>query len=151
GKMLIALVGVACGIDADGNEVYLRDLWPSEQEVAETVESAVQSDMFRSSYGEVFEGDERWHSLQIPTGHRFAWPDESTYVRQPPYFDGMPPEPEPLSDFEGARVLAKLGDSVTTDHISTRGPIKKGGPGGRVPDRARGRAARVQLLRRAAR
>jgi aconitate hydratase len=130
GTMDIDLVEDPLGIDADGNEVYLRDLWPSEQEVAETVESAVQSDMFRSSYGEVFEGDERWNSLEIPTGDRFAWPEESTYVRQPPYFEGMPPEPEPLSDFEGARVLAVLGDSVTTDHISPAGSIKKDGPAG---------------------
>jgi aconitate hydratase len=131
GTMDVDLVNDPLGIDADGEEVYLRDLWPSEQEVAETVESAVQSDMFRSSYAEVFEGDERWNSLEIPTGDRFAWPEESTYVRQPPYFEGMPPEPEPLSDFEGARVLAKLGDSVTTDHISPAGSIKKDGPAGR--------------------
>jgi aconitate hydratase len=130
GTMDIDLVNDPLGVDADGGDVYLRDLWPSEQEVAETVESAVQSDMFRSSYGEVFEGDERWNSLDIPTGDRFAWPDESTYVRQPPYFEGMPAEPEPLADFEGARVLAKLGDSVTTDHISPAGSIKKDGPAG---------------------
>ncbi|HET7217860.1 MAG TPA: aconitate hydratase AcnA, partial [Vicinamibacterales bacterium] len=130
GTMDIDLVEDPLGIDADGNEVYLRDLWPSEQEVAETVESAVQSDMFRSSYGEVFEGDERWNSLEIPTGDRFAWPEESTYVRRPPYFAGMPSEPEPVSDIEGARVLAKLGDSVTTDHISPAGSIKKDGPAG---------------------
>src|SRR6185503_6973073 len=130
GTMDIDLVEDPLGIDADGNEVYLRELWPSEQEVAETVESAVQSDMFRSSYGEVFEGDERWNALEVPTGDRFAWPEDSTYVRQPPYFDGMPPEPEELSDFEGARVLAMLGDSVTTDHISPAGSIKKDGPAG---------------------
>jgi aconitate hydratase len=130
GTMDIDLVNDALGVDADGEEVYLRDLWPSEHEVAETVESAVQSDMFRSSYGEVFEGDERWNSLEIPTGDRFAWPDESTYVRQPPYFEGMPAEPEAVTDIEGARVLAKLGDSVTTDHISPAGSIKKDGPAG---------------------
>ncbi len=130
GTMDIDLVEDPLGIDADGNEVYLRDLWPSEQEVAETVESAVQSDMFRSSYGEVFEGDERWNSLEVPTGDRFAWPEDSTYVRQPPYFEGMPPEPEELTDIEGARVLAVLGDSVTTDHISPAGAIKKDGPAG---------------------
>src|SRR6185369_10570976 len=118
GTMDIDLVEDPLGIDADGNEVHLKDLWPSEQEVAETVESAVQSDMFRKSYGEVFEGDERWNGLDVPTGDRFAWDDESTYVRRPPYFDGMQPEPEPVEDIEGARVLAVLGDSVTTDHIS---------------------------------
>jgi aconitate hydratase len=131
GTMDLDLVSDPLGIDASGDEVYLRDLWPSEQEVAETVEQAVQSDMFRASYGGVFAGDERWNSLEIPTGDRFAWPDESTYVRRPPYFDGMPAEPEPLSDVEGARVLAKLGDSVTTDHISPAGSIKKDGPAGR--------------------
>src|SRR3954452_4097353 len=130
GTMDIDLSSDPLGVDADGQEVYLRDLWPSEQEVAETVESAVRSDMFRSSYGEVFAGDERWNSLDIPTGDRFAWPEESTYVRRPPYFEGMPAEPEPLSDFQGARVLAKLGDSVTTDHISPAGSIKKDGPAG---------------------
>jgi len=130
GTMDIDLVEDPLGIDGEGNEVYLRDLWPSEQEVAETVESAVQSDMFRSSYGEVFEGDERWNSLEIPTGDRFEWPEESTYVRQPPYFEGMPQEPEELTDIEGARVLAVLGDSVTTDHISPAGAIKKDGPAG---------------------
>src|SRR3954465_4960724 len=130
GTMDIDLNSDPLGIDADGQEVYLRDLWPSEQEVAETVESAVRSDMFRSSYGEVFAGDERWNSLDIPTGDRFAWPEESPYVRRPPYFEGMPAEPEPLSDVSGARVLAKLGDSVTTDHISPAGSIKKDGPAG---------------------
>ncbi|MEA2284058.1 MAG: aconitate hydratase [Solirubrobacteraceae bacterium] len=130
GTMDIDLVQDALGIDGEGNEVYLRDLWPSEQEVAEAVEYAVQSDMFRSSYGEVFEGDERWNSLDIPTGDRFAWDDESTYVAQPPYFEGMPPEPEPIEDVRGARVLAKLGDSVTTDHISPAGAIKKESPAG---------------------
>jgi aconitate hydratase len=131
GTMDIDLVEDPLGVDADGNEVYLRDLWPSEQEVAETVEHAVQSDMFRSSYGEVFAGDERWNSLDVPTGDRFAWEEDSTYVRLPPYFESMPAEPAPLSDIEGARVLAKLGDSVTTDHISPAGSIKKDGPAGR--------------------
>ena len=86
--------------------------------------------MFRKSYGEVYSGDERWNSLDVPTGDRFAWDPESTYVRKPPYFDGMPAEPEPVTDIEGARVLAKLGDSVTTDHISPAGAIKKDSPAG---------------------
>jgi aconitate hydratase len=130
GTMDIDLVEDPLGIDGEGNEVYLRDLWPSEQEVAETIEDAVQSDMFRKSYGEVFEGDERWNGLDIPTGDRYEWSDESTYVRLPPYFEGMDPEPEELHDIEGARVLAKLGDSVTTDHISPAGAIKKDSPAG---------------------
>jgi aconitate hydratase len=114
-----------------GSDVMLRDIWPSEQEVAETIERAVHSDMFRSSYGEVFAGDERWNSLDVPSGDRFAWDPESTYVRNPPYFEGMQPEPQPVTDIEGARVLAKLGDSVTTDHISPAGSIKADSPAGR--------------------
>jgi aconitate hydratase len=131
GTMDIDLMNDPLGTDSDGNEVYLRDIWPSEQEVARTVEEAVQSDMFRKSYGEVFKGDERWNSLDVPTGDRFAWEDSSTYVRKPPYFEGMPHEPEPLQDIQGARVLAKLGDSVTTDHISPAGSIKKDSPAGK--------------------
>jgi aconitate hydratase A / 2-methylisocitrate dehydratase len=131
GTMDIDLVDDPLGVDRDGNDVYLKDIWPSEEEVARTVEEAVQSDMFRKSYGEVFDGDERWNGLDVPTGDRFAWDDASTYVRLPPYFDGMPPEPEPVQDVEGARVLAKLGDSVTTDHISPAGSIKEDSPAGR--------------------
>jgi aconitate hydratase len=130
GTMDIDLVNDPLGQDRDGDDVYLRDIWPSEHEVAETVQSAVQSDMFRKSYGEVFEGDERWRSLEIPTGDRFAWDPDSTYVRLPTFFEGLTPEPQPLSDVHGARVLAKLGDSVTTDHISPAGSIKRDGPAG---------------------
>jgi aconitate hydratase len=130
GTMDIDIVGEPLGQDADGQDVYLRDIWPSEHEVAQTVHDAIHSDMFRSSYGEVFAGDERWNSLSVPEGDRFAWEPDSTYVRLPPYFEGMPLEPEPLSDIEGARVLALLGDSVTTDHISPAGAIKRDGPAG---------------------
>ena len=140
GTMDVDIVNDPLGEDRDGNPVYLRDIWPSEQEVAQTVEQAVQSDMFRKSYAEVFDGDERWNSLEVPTGDRFAWSD-STYVRQPPFFEGMPVEPEPLSDVEGARVLALLGDSITTDHISPAGSIKRDGPAGALPAGARRRAA----------
>jgi aconitate hydratase len=131
GTMDLDLVDDALGVDADGEEVYLKDLWPSAKEVAQTVEEAVQSDMFRKSYGEVFDGDERWNGLEVPTGDRFAWDEDSTYVRQPPYFEGLPPEPTPVQDVAGARVLAKLGDSVTTDHISPAGSIQEDGPAGR--------------------
>ncbi|HEY5286421.1 MAG TPA: aconitate hydratase [Solirubrobacteraceae bacterium] len=130
GTMDIDIVGEPLGRDAQGRDVYLRDIWPSEREVAETIERAIHSDMFRKSYGEVFAGDERWNSLQVPEGDRFAWEPDSTYVRLPPYFDGMPAQPEPLTDIEGARVLALLGDSVTTDHISPAGSIKRDGPAG---------------------
>ena len=130
GTMDIDLLDEPLGQDEDGEDVFLKDIWPSEQEVAETVESAVQSDMFRKSYGEVYDGDEHWNSLEVPTGDRFEWDDDSTYVRQPPYFEDFPEEPEDVTDIEGARVLAKLGDSVTTDHISPAGNIKESSPAG---------------------
>ncbi|MDQ3741980.1 MAG: aconitate hydratase [Actinomycetota bacterium] len=114
-----------------GSDVMLRDIWPSSQEVAEVIESAVHEEMFRSSYAEVFEGGERWNSLDVPEGDRFEWDAESTYVRRPPFFEGLPAEPEQVEEITGARVLAKLGDSVTTDHISPAGAIKKDAPAGR--------------------
>jgi aconitate hydratase len=130
GTMDIDIVAEPLGHDADGNDVYLRDIWPSEREVAQTIEQAVQSDMFRKSYAEVFVGDERWNALEVPGGERFAWDPRSTYARLPPYFEGMPREPQPLRDVRGARVLVLLGDSVTTDHISPAGAIKRDGPAG---------------------
>ncbi|UGS34053.1 aconitate hydratase [Capillimicrobium parvum] len=130
GTMDIDLVNDPIGQDRNGDDVFLRDIWPSEHEVAETVQDAVQADMFRKSYGEVFEGDERWRSLEVPTGDRFAWDPDSTYVRRPTFFEGLTPDPAPLDDIRGARVLAKLGDSVTTDHISPAGSIKRDGPAG---------------------
>jgi aconitate hydratase len=131
GTMDIDLLNEPLGQSPDGTPVYLHDLWPSATEVSDTVGSAIQSDMFRASYADVFKGDERWNSLDIPTGDRFEWDQASTYVRRAPYFDGMPDEPEPIRDVEGALVLAKLGDSVTTDHISPAGSIKKDSPAGR--------------------
>ena len=130
GTMDIDLYDEPLGEDDHGQPVFLKDIWPSAAEVAETIEDAVQSDMFRKSYGEVFDGDERWNSLEVPTGDSFAWDDESTYVRRPPFFEDLPPEPEPIADIEDARVLAVLGDSVTTDHISPAGSIKRDGPAG---------------------
>ena len=131
GTMDIDLYEEPLGEDDRGNPVYLKDIWPTAAEVAETIGTAVQSDMFRKSYGEVFDGDDRWNSLEVPTGDSFAWDEQSTYVRRPPFFEGLPSEPEPLADIEGARVLAILGDSVTTDHISPAGSIKRDGPAGR--------------------
>ncbi len=131
GTMDIDIVADPLGHDEQGGEVYLRDIWPTEHEVAETIAGAVRAEMFRRSYGSVFAGDERWNSLPVPTGERFAWDRDSTYVRLPPYFDGMPAEPEPVRDVERARVLALLGDSVTTDHISPAGAIKRDGPAGK--------------------
>ncbi len=119
------------GVDEDGNEVFLRDIWPSPAEVEEVVASSITAEMFADDYADVFAGDERWRSLPTPEGDVFEWDPESTYVRKAPYFDGMPDEPEPVEDITGARVLLKLGDSVTTDHISPAGAIKKDSPAGR--------------------
>jgi aconitate hydratase len=114
------------------NDVYLRDIWPSQQEIAEAIEQAIESDMFRNSYGDtLFEGDDNWKELDIPEGDRYAWDDDSTYVKQPPYFEDMPAEaPEGFQEIKGAKVIAVLGDSVTTDHISPAGAIKKDSPAG---------------------
>ena len=110
--------------------MYLSDIWPSGQEVAQTVGQVVRADMFRRSYDDVFAGDERWNGLEVPAGERFAWDESSTYVHQPPYFQDMPREAPPVRDISDARVLALLGDSVTTDHISPAGAIKRDGPAG---------------------
>jgi aconitate hydratase len=131
GTMDIDLYDEPLGEDRHGHPVFLSDIWPSAADVAMAVDEAVQSDMFRKSYGEVFDGDERWNSLPVPTGDAFDWDPDSTYVRQPPFFSGLPSEPEPVADIEGARVLAVLGDSVTTDHISPAGSIKRDSPAGR--------------------
>ena len=119
------------GVDQDGNDVYLRDIWPSAQEVQSTIDTSIDTDMFDKEYAAVFDGDERWRSLPTPTGDTFEWADSSTYVRKPPYFEGMSAQPEPVSDISGARVLALLGDSVTTDHISPAGSIRVDSPAGR--------------------
>ncbi|WP_040836190.1 aconitate hydratase [Nocardia brevicatena] len=116
------------GTDPQGNEVFLRDVWPSSQEIDDTIKSAISQDMFTKSYADVFKGDERWQNLPTPEGNTFAWDENSTYVRKAPYFDGMSKEPTPVEDIKGARVLALLGDSVTTDHISPAGAIKSGTP-----------------------
>jgi aconitate hydratase len=131
GTMDVDLQNDPLGEDADGNPVYLREIWPSAEEVARTIEQAVQSDMFRKSYDGVYAGDERWRGLDVPGGDRFAWDDASTYVQNPPYFEDLPAEPAPVTDIAGARVLALLGDSVTTDHISPAGAIKPDSPAGR--------------------
>jgi aconitate hydratase len=130
GTMDVDLVNDPLGTDERGEDVYLRDVWPSEQEIAQTIGEAVRADMFRKSYGEVFAGDERWNGLDVPRGERFQWDDSSTYVRLPPYFADMPVEPPAVQELQGARVLALLGDSVTTDHISPAGAIKRDGPAG---------------------
>ena len=119
------------GSRGDGTPVYLRDIWPSPADVADVVRSAVAAEMFSRDYADVFEGDDRWRALPVPEGDTFAWDGDSTYVRHPPYFDAMTAQPEPVADIHGARVLAMLGDSVTTDHISPAGAIKTDSPAGR--------------------
>ena len=116
------------GQDGAGNDVFLKDIWPSQKEIDDTIASSINREMFTDSYADVFKGDERWRNLPTPSGNTFAWDPKSTYVRKAPYFDGMPAEPRPVADITGARVLALLGDSVTTDHISPAGAIKKGTP-----------------------
>ncbi|WIV54804.1 aconitate hydratase AcnA [Amycolatopsis nalaikhensis] len=116
------------GQDTDGNDVFLKDIWPTAQEIQETIDYSITQEMFTKDYADVFDGGERWKSLPTPEGKTFEWDTESTYVRKPPYFEGMTPEPAPVTDITGARVLAKLGDSVTTDHISPAGAIKPGTP-----------------------
>ncbi|WP_092619412.1 aconitate hydratase [Jiangella sp. DSM 45060] len=130
GSMDIDITTEPLGTGSDGEPVYLSDLWPSPAEVEEVVESAIASEMFTRDYADVFAGDQQWQSLPTPSGNTFAWSADSTYVRKPPYFDGMGVSPSPVGDISGARVLAKLGDSVTTDHISPAGAIKADSPAG---------------------
>ena len=121
----------ALGNDQDGNPVYLRDIWPSPEEVQSVMDASIKKELFTKEYADVFAGDSRWQSLQTPVGKTFEWDTDSTYVRKPPYFEGMALEPSPVADISGARVLALLGDSVTTDHISPAGSIKADSPAGR--------------------
>jgi len=130
GRMDIDLATEPLGQDRDGADVYLRDLWPSSDEVQEVVSSTIRSEMFRRTYADVYTGDEHWRSLEIPSGDGYAWDPGSTYIRRPPYFDGMPHEPGQVADIEGARCLVMVGDSVTTDHISPAGAIRPQSPAG---------------------
>jgi aconitate hydratase len=122
------------GKDKDGNDVFLKDIWPSQKDVSDTIASAINQEMFTKNYADVFKGDERWRNLPTPSGNTFEWDPNSTYVRKPPYFEGMSADPEPVGDISGARVLALLGDSVTTDHISPAGAIKPGTPAAQYLD-----------------
>ncbi|MEV6953386.1 aconitate hydratase AcnA [Streptomyces sp. NPDC051183] len=131
GSMKVDITTDAIGTDTEGNPVFLKDIWPSEAEVNDVVANAIGEDMFSKSYQDVFAGDAQWQALSIPTGNTFEWDPQSTYVRKPPYFEGMTMETTPVSDIAGARVLAKLGDSVTTDHISPAGAIKADTPAGK--------------------
>ena len=122
------------GQDQDGNDVFLTDIWPSTEEIEETMASAISRELYEADYADVFKGDKQWQELDIPTGKTFAWNEDSTYIRKAPYFDGMTMEPQPVIDIHGARVLAKLGDSVTTDHISPASSIKPGTPAAQYLD-----------------
>ncbi len=130
GSMKVDITKDALGTDQEGKPVHLADIWPTEAEVNDVVANAIGEDMFNKSYQDVFAGDAQWQALPIPTGNTFEWDNESTYVRKPPYFEGMTMETTPVEDIAGARVLAKLGDSVTTDHISPAGAIKADTPAG---------------------
>jgi aconitate hydratase len=131
GTMNFDFAADALGKDSEGKNVYLADIWPSAAEVQKTIDSSIDTEMFVRQYASVFDGDERWKSIPTPVGNTFDWDDDSTYVRKPPYFEGMSVLPSPVSDISGARVLARLGDSVTTDHISPAGSIKADTPAGR--------------------
>src|SRR5207248_9299265 len=131
GRMALDLTTEPLGHDDDGNEVYLADIWPSADEIQETIAASVRGEMFSRTYADVFTGDPQWRELPVPEGERFAWDPASTYVRRPSYFDGMPREPGRVEDVHGARCLVSLGDSVTTDHISPAGAIKPDSPAGR--------------------
>jgi len=128
GRMDVDLTTEPLGRTATGDDVYLRDVWPSNAEINAAMTSAVSEELFRTRYADVFNGDRRWSSMNVPAGERYAWDEKSEYVKRPPYFDGMPKQPAALSDIVGARVLAVLGDSVTTDHISPAGNIARSSP-----------------------
>jgi aconitate hydratase len=131
GWMTMDLTTEPLGTGRDGAPVFLRDIWPTEREIQETMIRAVNAQMFREQYADVFSGDMRWRTLQVPTGDRFAWDDKSTYIRNPPFFEGLSLKPTPPTNITGARALALLGDSITTDHISPAGSIKKDSPAGK--------------------
>src|SRR5437016_14102246 len=131
GKMDIDMETEPLGNDRGGKPVYLRDLWPTQKEVMDAINSSIRAQMFRTAYKESLEGDERWKRIEAPSGELFKWDESSTYVKRPPYFENMPRQAPPLKDIRGARVLALLGDSVTTDHISPAGSIQPESPAGK--------------------
>ncbi len=147
GRMDLDLTTEPIGQDPDGDDVFLRDLWPSSEEIDRTIAGSVTDELFRGRYADVFTGDETWRALEIPSGNLYEWDPESTYVRRPPYFDDMPLLARSVDDIHAARCLVMLGDSVTTDHISPAGRDQAGQPRRRIPRRARCRPARVQLVR----
>jgi aconitate hydratase len=130
GTVVDNLDTTALGIGANGQPVYLKDIWPSDDQVRELVQTVVNRDMFTKAYGDVFDGDRNWKGIQVPTGNQFTWDNKSTYIKKPPFFDGLTKEPKPVADIKGARALAVLGDSITTDHISPAGDIAEKSPAG---------------------
>ena len=151
GDLNINLTREPLGQDQDGKDVYLKDIWPTNEEIAELVEQTVTREAFQSKYADVFKGDEKWQAVETADSETYDWPPTSTYIQNPPYFQGMSKEPGVISDITGARILALLGDMVTTDHIRPRGLVQADDAGRQVPDGAADRAARLQLLRLAAR
>jgi aconitate hydratase len=130
GSLKVDITREPLGTDKEGKPVYLKDLWPSSAEIAEIIRKVISQDMFRARYGDVFRGDDHWRAIRVEGGLTYKWADGSTYVQNPPYFEDMKPIPEPLTDIVGARVLGLFGDSITTDHISPAGSIKRDGPAG---------------------
>ena len=128
GRADVDLIKEPLGTNAKGEKIFLKDIWPSQQEIADTMAAALKPETFKKEYSTVFDGDDAWKHLEVPTGNRYAWDSKSTYIQEPPFFQGLSPKPGTLSDISGARVLAALGDSVTTDHISPAGAIPKNGP-----------------------
>ena len=151
GRIDLDLTTEPLGTDAEGVSVYLADLWPTAEEVDTVVAERVRSEIFRREYASVFDGDDHWRELPVPAGGRYAWDPASTYVARPPFFEGLGSEPPPLTDIVDARVLAWMGDSVTTDHISPGGIHSRQQPRGAVADRTWRRASRLQLVRGAPR
>ena len=151
GSMNVDLSTEPLGTGRDGQPVFLKDLWPTQQEIQQTMLTSVTADAFRQQYASVFDGDARWQKLPVPTGDRFAWEDDSTYIRRPPFLENLSMTPAPLTDLAGARALAVLGDSITTDHISPAGNIKADGPAGHYLVAHQVTREGVQLLRRAPR
>ena len=131
GNVNLDLTRQPLGVNANGEAIYLKDIWPTQQEVAEVIGKAVRTELYRSSYQDVFKGDQKWIDIKVTGSEKFSWNEASTYVKNPPYFDGMGLEPGKISDPKGLKVLAVLGDSITTDHISPAGNIKKDGPAGK--------------------
>ena len=152
GKMTEDITTAPLGTGNDGKPVYLRDVWPTNKEIADIIAASLSREQFLKRYGEVFKGPKQWQAIEVDTGSEtYRWSDGSTYVKNPPYFEGITMEPPPVGDIRGARILAELGDSITTDHISPAGSIRKASPAGEYLLERQVTAEGLQQLRRAAR